>query len=156
MRSIRQLKNLKIRRPLALIEYVMKCSKLFTLILKSRAFPTLWSDGIITALHKSGNKDDPSNYRGTCICISSCLGKLFCSILNNRLLNFSQKHNIIHHSQIGFLPGHHTSDHIFALKTLIDKHVTQIMHPRVNYIHVLLILKKLLIQFGIKVYFTNY
>ena len=39
-----------------------------------------WSYGIITALHKSGNKDDPWNYRG--ICISSCLGKLFCSILN--------------------------------------------------------------------------
>ena len=90
-------------------------TKLFTLILKSGAFPTLWSDGIITALHKSGNKDDPSNYRG--ICISSCLGKLFCSILNNRLLNFSQKHKIIHRSQIGFLPGHRTSDHIFTLKT---------------------------------------
>ena len=39
-----------------------------------------WSNGIITALHKSGNKDDPSSFRG--ICISSCLGKLFCSILN--------------------------------------------------------------------------
>ena len=30
-----------------------------------------WSNGIITALHKSENKDDPSNFRG--ICISSCL-----------------------------------------------------------------------------------
>ena len=39
-----------------------------------------WNNGIITALHKSGNKDDPSNFRG--ICISSCLGRLFCSILN--------------------------------------------------------------------------
>ena len=39
-----------------------------------------WNNGIITALHKSGNKDEPSNFRG--ICISSCLGKLFCSILN--------------------------------------------------------------------------
>ena len=35
-------------------------TKLFMLILKSGAFPTLWSDGVITALHKSGNKDDPS------------------------------------------------------------------------------------------------
>ena len=65
----------------------------------------------------------PPNYRG--ICISSCLEKLFCSILNNRLLNFSQKHKIIHHSQIGFLPGHCTSNHIFPLKTLIEKHVTR-------------------------------
>ena len=29
-----------------------------------------WSNGIITALHKSENKDAPSNFRG--ICISSC------------------------------------------------------------------------------------
>ena len=65
--------------------------KLFNLILKSGVFPTSWSNGIITALHKSGNKDDPSNYRG--ICISSCLGKLFCSILNTRLLNLSNNHN---------------------------------------------------------------
>ena len=61
--------------------------KLFNLILKSGVFPTSWSNGIITALHKSGNKDDPSNYRG--ICISSCLGKLFCSILNTRLLKYN-------------------------------------------------------------------
>lgn len=43
----------------------------------------------------SGSKDDPSNCRG--ICISSCLGKLFGSILNilnNRLLNFSHKRKI--------------------------------------------------------------
>ena len=35
--------------------------KLFNLILRSGVFPTSWSNGIITALHSSGNKDDPSN-----------------------------------------------------------------------------------------------
>ena len=66
--------------------------------------------------------DDPSNYRG--ICISSCLGKVFCSILNTRLLNFSNNHKILHRSQIGFVPGPRTSEHIFSLRTLIDQHVT--------------------------------
>ena len=96
--------------------------KLFDLILQAGIFPTSWSNGIITALHKSGNKDDPSNYRG--ICINSCLGKVFCSILNTRLLNFSNNHKIFHRSQIGFLPGHRASEHIFSLRTLIDQHVT--------------------------------
>ena len=96
--------------------------KLFNVILKSGVFPTSGSNGIITALHKSGNKYDPSNYRG--ICISSCLGKLFCSILNTRLLNLSNNYKILHRSQIGFSPGHCTSDHIFSLRTLIDQHVT--------------------------------
>ena len=71
--------------------------------------------GTITALHKSENKDDPSNYGG--IYVSGCLGKVFCSILNTRLLNFSNKHKILHRFQIGFLPGQRTSEHIFNLKT---------------------------------------
>ena len=45
---------------------------------------------------------------------------LFCSFLNNRLLEYSLKTNIIHCSQIGFLPNHRTADHISSLKTLID------------------------------------
>ena len=32
--------------------------------------------------------------------------------------------NIIDQAQIGFLPNHRTSDHIFTLRTLVDKHVT--------------------------------
>ena len=56
-------------------------SKLFNLILQSGSvFPSSWCEGIITPIYKSGNKRDPGNYRG--ICINSCLGKLFTSVLN--------------------------------------------------------------------------
>ena len=58
-----------------------------------------------------------TRYRG--ICSRSCLGKLFCSTLNMRLLNFSNNLKILHRSQIGFFPGHRASDHIFTLRTLI-------------------------------------
>ena len=95
---------------------------LFNLIFKSGFFPSLWCEGIITPIHKSGDTQDPSNYRG--ICINSCLGKLFTSILNNRLQNHRRDNNILHHAQIGFLPNHRTSDHIFTLRTLVDKFVT--------------------------------
>ena len=47
-----------------------------------------------------------------------------CSILNTRLLNFSNNDKILHRTQIGFLPGHRASEHIFSLRTLIDQHVT--------------------------------
>ena len=66
-------------------------------------------------------ESDPSNYLG--ICVSSCLGKLFCSILNGRLLENDTSHNILHKSQIGFLPKHRTADHVFTLRTMIDKYV---------------------------------
>ncbi len=81
----------------------------------------LWCEGLINPIFKSGNKQDPNNYRG--ICISSSLGKFFCSILNNRLINHMKQENIIHPSQIGFMPGNRTADHILTLKTLHDNYV---------------------------------
>ena len=41
--------------------------------------------------HKAGNIYEPSNYRG--IAISSCVGKLFCKILNARLVDYLNKKN---------------------------------------------------------------
>ena len=66
-------------------------------------------------------KSDPSNYHG--ICISSCLGKLFCSILNQRLLDHVKSLDILHKSQIGFLANNRTADHVLTLRTLIGKYV---------------------------------
>ena len=57
------------------------------------------------------------------ICVSSYLGKLFCSILNQRLLEYIVSLNILHKSQIGILPSNRTADHVFTLRTLRDKYV---------------------------------
>ena len=55
--------------------------------------------------------------------ISSCLGKLFCSILNQRLLEHVQSLDILHKSQTGVLANNRTADHVLTLRTLIDKYV---------------------------------
>ena len=52
-----------------------------------------------------------------------CLGKLFTSILNNRLKKHILQLNTLHPAQIGLLPKHRTSDDIFTLRTLVDKYV---------------------------------
>ena len=95
--------------------------KLFNTVLRSGTMPQTWCNGLITPIFKSGTKSDPSNYRG--ICVSSCLGKLFCSILNQRLLEHVQSLEILHKSQIGFLANNRTADHVFTLRTIIDKYV---------------------------------
>ena len=95
--------------------------QLFNKAFSSGTRPQNWCDGLITPIFKTGSKTDPSNYRG--ICISSCLGKLFCSILNQRLPEHVQSHNILHKSQIGFLAKNRTADHVFTLRTLVDKYV---------------------------------
>lgn len=107
---------------------MLKCSlnimsntllKLFNHILHSELFPQQWSEGYINPIFKKGDYFDPANYRG--ITISSCIGKLFTKIINNRLVNFLIDNKIIPSNQIGFIPGKRTADHIFVLKTLMDQ-----------------------------------
>jgi len=96
--------------------------RLFNFIISKGTFPDSWSTGMITPIFKSGSRSDPSNYRG--VCVTSSLGKLFCSILNTRLSVYFHDQNIFHSSQIGLLRrGYRTTDHIFTLRTLIDKYV---------------------------------
>ena len=93
--------------------------KLFNIILSSGIFPNIWNQGLITPIHKSGDKFDPNNYRG--ICVNSNLGKILCIIINSRLVNFLSENNVLSKCQIGFLPNYCTTDHVFTLHTLIDK-----------------------------------
>ena len=72
---------------------------------------------------------DPDNYRG--ICVISCLSKLFLLILNQRLSSFVNTYKIINRSQIGFQKRKRTSDHIFSLKTIINKHVSSVPRGKI-------------------------
>jgi hypothetical protein len=92
--------------------------KLFNSCLIGGIYPNQWSSGIITVLHKSGDAHDPNNYRG--ITITSAIGKLMNSVLNNRLDKFLEKHQIINECQIGFTKSARTSDHMFILKNIIE------------------------------------
>ena len=125
--------------------------KLFNLVLYSGCFPDIWNQGIITPIHKSGNKLDPNNYRGICVNIN--LGKVFNSILNGRIQTFLNKHNTLCRNQIGFLPGHRTTDHIYTLHTLINKHVKNMKNWKIFACFV--DFKKYLTLFGTQEYTTN-
>ena len=52
------------------------------------------------------------------------MGKLFCMVLLDRLSNFTLEKEILHPSQIGFLSENRTADHVFTIRTIIDKYVT--------------------------------
>jgi len=89
-------------------------------IYTSNDYPQSWCRGYIVNIHKKGSHFDPQNYRN--ITITSSLGKLFNLILNNRLQNYLTKHNLISPQQIGFQKDSSTADHVFTLKTIIDKY----------------------------------
>ena len=59
------------------------------------------------------------------ICVLSCLCKMLTNCLNGRLISVCKKEKLIHISQIGFKEGYRTSDHIFSLKTLLNKYALE-------------------------------
>ena len=65
--------------------------------------------------------------------------------LNQRLLGHVASRNILHRSQIGFLPKNCTADHVFTLRTLVEN--TFIFTIKKSMLG-LLILEKLLTQSG--------
>ena len=94
--------------------------KLFNFILSSGKYPAKWKTGYIKPLYKGEDPNVPDNYRG--ITLMPCLAKLFNSILNNRLQKFLDTNKTINHCQIGFQPKARTVDHMFILRTLIEKY----------------------------------
>ena len=92
---------------------------LFNLILRSGAIPVQWSIGKIKPIYKnSGDRNDPDNYRP--ISLLSCLGKLFTSLLSDRLSTFLEECEILHQNQAGFRRNYSTTDHIFSLYALTE------------------------------------
>ena len=96
-----------------------KITKLFNLILDIGYYPETWNHGLIHSIHKNGSKMDPSNYRG--ITLLSSLGKLFSSLIYNRIENEIESKDILSPSQAGFRKNYRTTDHIFTLFSLIKK-----------------------------------
>jgi hypothetical protein len=116
---------------------------LFNKILDSGIIPSQWTFGNIIPLYKNkGDTTDPKNYRP--ITLISCLGKLFTSILNERLNQYANRVKLILENQAGFRKKYSTLDHIFTLYTLIELS----KYYKKSCTVLLSILKKLLIQSG--------
>ena len=85
----------------------------------SALHPVSFSRNFLKSLFKKGDTSDPDNYRG--IAIGSMLAKVFDLIILQRLEGDILKSHPLSSNQIGFKKGHRTSDHMFVLKSIIDK-----------------------------------
>lgn len=93
--------------------------KLFNTIFDNCKYPKIWNKAYIVPLYKSGDPALVNNYRG--ISITSCLGKLYNSVILNRLQMYATSKNTPQPYQTGFMKGHSTLNNIFVLKSLINK-----------------------------------
>jgi hypothetical protein len=82
-------------------------------------YPAGWAVGVLHPIFKAGDINDPGNYPG--ICVGIIIGKLFAMILYSRITDWAENQGIRAKGQAGFRRDHRTTDHIFVMRTLIEK-----------------------------------
>ena len=87
------------------------------------AYPQIWSEGIVNPIFKTGKMTMPDNYRK--ITPLSSLGKLFDSILNNRLCFCKEVLQSENPWQNGFKRGTQSTDNLFILNGVVEKYQAQ-------------------------------
>jgi hypothetical protein len=91
---------------------------LFNFVFKNEVWPDRWGQGIVSPLFKNdGSRLDPGNYRP--ITLLSVVGKLFGSVVENRLSNWSESTGAIADEQGGFRRKRGTPDLIYMLREII-------------------------------------
>ena len=96
---------------------MMEClASLFTAILNGK-YPEQLSTGLITAVHKKGDKADLNNYRP--ITVIPVLAKLFASVLTRRLADWAERNNLRAPTQAGFRANRGTSDQLSVLNYIV-------------------------------------
>lgn len=82
-------------------------------------FPRVFKSAKIIALHKSGDKANPENYRP--ISILNSFSKIMEKIMKRRILNYLDTNNFLEKNQFGFQHGKSTTEAIILLTRLIDE-----------------------------------
>ena len=91
---------------------------LYNRIFDSGDYPALWCEGTISPLHKAECKLDPENYRK--ITVIPAIGKIFESIINNRIVFAKEALQMEDPFQNGFKFRARATDNAFMLNSLID------------------------------------
>ena len=92
--------------------------QLFSVVWHAELVPPQWREGLIVNLFKKGDKEVPGNYRG--ITLLSVVGKVFCKILNNRLVERLDKGRLLHKGQAGFRLKRSCIDNVYTLSELVQ------------------------------------
>ena len=106
---------------------VLKCEKVIHVLHKlisscfeSGMIPSEWNKGIIAPVPKgaTSNPMEPTTYRG--ITMTSCVYKVYCKILNERLYKWVDDRGILYDEQNGFRQKRSTIDHVSSITSIIE------------------------------------
>ena len=92
--------------------------EVFNHIFKTGEFPSTWREATIIPIPKPGKDNTvPGNYRP--IALTSCVCKILERIINNRLVWFLEKNELLTEVQAGFRKHRSTEDQLVRFETLV-------------------------------------
>ena len=94
-------------------------TSLFNKIKNTGNLPDGWNCGRITLVHKRGMRAKLGNYRPITVLVS--LSGFFSKLLNQRLIDVVETHNLLGETQNGFRKGRSGADNVFVLNTILWK-----------------------------------
>ena len=109
--------------------------QLFSVIWQEEIVPRQWREGLIVNIFKKGDREDPANYRG--ITLLSVVGKVFCKILNNRLVQCLDNKGALHEGQAGFRINRSCMDNVYTLNEIVQGRLT--LYTRKQLLYVILV-----------------
>ncbi len=93
---------------------------LFNTAFSTGSVPQSWKTSLVTPIFKQGDATNTANYRP--IAVGEPLSRLYASILVQRLVQFTEQHDLRSPTQAGYRPEHSTIHQAFVLQHVIDKH----------------------------------
>jgi Reverse transcriptase (RNA-dependent DNA polymerase) len=90
---------------------------MLSVVWQAETTPAHWHVGVITSLHKKGDRQNMDNYRG--ISLLSVVGKVYNKIISNRLTIKFDLGNKLHEAQNGFRRNRGCPDHVLTLSQIL-------------------------------------
>ena len=105
---------------------IVPLTALFNAFFAEGFIPASLNHALITSVYKKGSRTDTRNYRP--IAVIEPLIKLYSSILNARMIQFTEDNNLRAPSQAGFRPNLSTLHPLMSLQHFLDKHLHKKRH----------------------------
>ena len=127
VKCIKELKNSKTGGSDGLVGELLKyggsgmvflLEQLISVVWREETVPKQWREGLIVNLFKKGDREDPGNYRG--IALLSVVGKVFCKLLNNTLVQCLDEGGALHEGQAGFRVNRSCMDNVYTLNKIVQ------------------------------------
>ena len=125
--------------PLYILKEAAPCiieplTHIVNLSLRTGIVPTICKRARVTPIHKSGNKDDPNNYRP--ISILPFIGKIIEYFVSQQITDYMEENRLFTRHQFGFRKNHSTTYLMFDLFDEIYKSKSKSFKPGIIFLDI--------------------